>query len=91
MNDFVEPAENPLYWPEAGSFTVRDGDETRESVLTVHELPEVGTFIVTPVPVVARDADAEGADTVRHCAPNARDESSVTLKIETAKIAKAET
>ena len=68
--------------------TVRDGDETRESVLTVHELPEVGTFIVTPVPVVARDADAEGVETVRHCAPNARDENRVMPIITTTKIAK---
>lgn len=74
MNVFVEPAEKPEYCPDAGSLTVRDGVETSDNVLTVHELPEVGTLIVTLVPVVARDDDAEGLDTVRHCAPNATDE-----------------
>ena len=66
-NDFVEPAEKPAYRPDAGSFTVSDGDETRTSVLTVHELPVVVTVIVTSVPVVALVTDVDVDTAVRHC------------------------
>lgn len=67
VKDFVVPAENPEYWPSAGSLTVSEGDDTSTSALTVHDEPDVGTLIVTLVPVVALDVEEVGVESVRHC------------------------
>ena len=67
VKDFAVPAENPLYCPLAGSFTVSDGVDTKDSVLTVHEDPVVVTVIAILVPVVADEADAVVETSVRHC------------------------
>ena len=67
VNVFVVPAEKPLYCPDAGSFTVSEGEETSTSVLTVQDVPVVVTVTVTLVPVVTREAEVDVSTLCRHC------------------------
>src|SRR3989338_6896651 len=67
VNVFVVPAEKPLYCPDAGSFTVSEGEETSTSVLTVQDVPVVVTVTVTLVPVVARETEVDVSTLCRHC------------------------
>jgi hypothetical protein len=77
---FDVPAEKPLYWPLDGSFTVSDGDDTKESVLIVHDEPTVATVTDTLVPVVARDVDVLVLTEVRHCvSANAENENARSI------------
>lgn len=80
VKDLAVPAVKPLYCPEAGSFIVKAGEETKESVLTVHEVPVVVTVIVTLVPVVALDAEVVVDTSVKHCAANAGDENNASVR-----------